>query len=130
MIQRLRAVFATLAEGISSRFDLASVELEDLLARLGVILALILMVGLTAGSAILFLALAIVFVIPPGVRWIVALVFFLTFSGGAAWAWTQLRAAIRAMPAPFATTRDVLRRDAAALRHSAQPPDSETPSAP
>ena len=130
MIQRLRAVFATLAEGISSRFDLASVELEDLLARLGVIVVLILVVCLAAGSAILFLGLAIVFMIPPGLRWIVALVFALAFGGGAAWAWAALRAALRAMPAPFATTRDVLRRDAAALRHSAEPPDSETPSAP
>jgi len=116
MMQRLRAVIATFVDGFSTRFDLASVELEDLLARLGVMVALILAGALAAGFALFFLSWAIVEAMPQNHRWMAALALALLYGAGAFFAYKHLRRALREMPAPFATTRDVLRRDIAALR--------------
>jgi uncharacterized membrane protein YqjE len=122
MIQRLRAVLATLVDGISTRFDLASVELEDLLARLGVIVALILAGALSAGFSLFFLSWAIVESMPQGTRWLAAFALALLYAGGSWYAYERLRQCVREMPKPFATTREVLRRDIAALRPEDSPP--------
>jgi uncharacterized membrane protein YqjE len=116
MMHRLRVVLATLVDGISTRFDLAAVELEDLLGRLGVMLVFILAGLLAAGFALMFFSWAIIFAVPEGGRWIAASLLALLYAAGAGFCYHRLRIALRAMPAPFATTRDVLRRDISALR--------------
>ncbi|MGA2053109.1 MAG: phage holin family protein [Opitutales bacterium] len=121
MIHRLRAVFATLVDGFSTRFDLASVEFEDLLARLGVIVALILAGALSAGFALFFLSWAIVEFMPQGDRWLAAFALALLYAGGSWYAYERLCRCLRQMPKPFATTREVLRRDLAALRPTESP---------
>jgi uncharacterized membrane protein YqjE len=126
MMQRLRSVLVTLVDGFSTRFDLASVELEDLLARLGVMVGLILAGSLAAGFALFFLSWAIVEAVPQNHRWIAALALALLYGAGAGFACKYLRRALREMPAPFATTRSVLRRDIAALR-PVEPPVAPTP---
>jgi uncharacterized membrane protein YqjE len=126
MMQRLRSVLATLVDGFSTRFDLASVELEDLLARLGVMVGLILAGSLAAGFALFFLSWSIVEAMAQPHRWIAALALALLYGVGAGFAWKCLRQALREMPAPFAATRNVLRRDIAALR-PVEPPESSTP---
>jgi uncharacterized membrane protein YqjE len=133
MMPRLRAVLATLVDGFSSRFDLASIELEDLLVRLGFIVALLVAGSLAAGFSLFFLSWVFVEVMPQGYHWIAALVLALLYGAGAGYAYTRLRQILREMPPPFATTRDVLRRDIAALRPSEISPDeisSESASTP
>ena len=129
-MHRLRAVLTTVVDGFSTRFDLAAVELEDLLARLGVMVGLILAGALAAGFALFFLSWAIVEAMPPGHRWIAALALALLYGTGAGFAYKCLRRALREMPTPFATTRDVLRRDIASLRPvepAASPAPDPTP---
>jgi uncharacterized membrane protein YqjE len=121
MINRLRAVLATLVDGMSSRFDLASVELEDLIVRVGLMAALMLVAALAAAFALVFVSLAIVLIVPAGWQWLTSLIMAVLYGSGAAWAVVRLRREVHEMPAPFATTRDVLRRDAASLRSSVSP---------
>jgi uncharacterized membrane protein YqjE len=130
MIQRLRAILATLVEGISSRFDLAAVELEDLLARVAVMVALLLAGAFTAAFALLFLSWTLVEAMPQNYHWLGALLVTLVYAGASAWAWCKLKRCIREMPAPFSTIRDVLRRDLASLRKSAAEEENPAPTPP
>ncbi|HVU39283.1 MAG TPA: phage holin family protein [Opitutales bacterium] len=113
---RFRALGASLVDVFTSRVDLAAAELEDLFLRAGHMLVLVVASSLAAAFALMFLGLAAVVAVPEPYRWIPALGcgwFFGAFALTCAW---TLRRHLRDMPAPFAGTRDVLHRDAGALR--------------
>jgi uncharacterized membrane protein YqjE len=128
--QQLRGFLATLADAFTSRVDLASAEFEDLILRLGAALALFVAGMLLAVAALLFLGLAVILAVPDAYRWIPALAFMVFFALGALACGLWLRKSLREMPAPFASTRDVLHRDVEALRPILEPaaasPDSTT----
>ncbi len=123
--QRLRMFLAVLVDTFTSRVELASAELEDLLLRLGGLLALMQVCILLACTALLFLGLTVILAVPENYRWIPALTFTVLFGCSAAFSVWRLRKTLREMPAPFGSTRDVLRRDAAALRPIIDPASEE-----
>lgn len=114
--QRFRVFLAVLVDAFTSRVDLAAAEFEDLVLRLGGLIALIVGGALLVCCTLLFLGLTVMMAVPENYRWLAALVSTLFFGSSALGCLWFLRKSLREMPAPFASTRDVLRRDAAALR--------------
>jgi len=108
----------------TSRMELAMTELEDLLLRLAAMLTLLLAATLFIALALLFLGLAIVWATPEPYRWIPALGLMALFGLGGAFCAIWLHRNLRDMPSPFAGTRDVLHRDASALRPDAREADA------
>jgi uncharacterized membrane protein YqjE len=128
--QRFRVFLAALVDAFTSRLDLAAAELEDLLLRLGGLIAFVVAGALLACFTLLFLGLTVMLAVPENYRWLAALLFTLFFAGSTAGCVWYLRKSLREMPAPFASTRDVLRRDAAALRPVMEEAAAPEPAAP
>lgn len=114
--QRFRVFLAVLVDAFTSRVDLVAAEFEDLVLRLGGLITLVVACTLLACFTLLFLGLTVMMAVPENYRWLAALLFTLFFGSSAVGCLWYLRKSLREMPAPFASTRDVLRRDAAALR--------------
>jgi uncharacterized membrane protein YqjE len=113
---RFRTLSATVVEIFITRFELATAELHDLVLRVVLLLAVVTACVMAVFATVMFFGLTIVLAVPDGYRWIPALVCCLAFAATAVAAGFTLRRMARELPAPFAGTRDVLRRDVAAIR--------------
>jgi uncharacterized membrane protein YqjE len=121
---RFCALGNSLIGALTSRLDLAAAELEDLLLRAGVMLVLLLASALLITIALSFLGLAVILAVSEPYRWIPALGFMAFFGVVGLICIMAFRRALRNAPPPFSSIRDVLQRDAAALR----PLNQERPS--